>query len=91
MVELEELAKNEDASWRQKSRALWLQQGDQNTRFFHRMATAHKRYNTIDRLVIGGEVVQAIDIQNDMVEFYEKFTPEQKYGGHLLTIARVPR
>ncbi|WMV33461.1 hypothetical protein MTR67_026846, partial [Solanum verrucosum] len=41
-MEYEELVKNEDISWRQKSRTLWLKEGDMNTKFFHKMANAHK-------------------------------------------------
>ena len=35
----------EEMSWRQKSREVWLKEGDRNTRFFHRMANAHRRKN----------------------------------------------
>jgi len=69
LVELEELAKIEESRWRQKSRILWLKQGDNNTRFFQRMATAHKRYNNIDRLIISGEEVkEPEDIKLNMMK-----------------------
>ena len=45
----------EETSWRQKSREIWLKEGDRNTGFFHKMANSHKRRNTIERIWIGGE------------------------------------
>ena len=39
-----------------KSRALFLKEGDRNTKFFHRIANSHRRSNTIDRLMVDGEL-----------------------------------
>ena len=44
----------EEVSWRQKSREVWLKEGDRNTGFFHRMANAHKRRNNVDQIRING-------------------------------------
>ena len=41
-AEIESLAALEEISWRQKSRALFLKEGDNNTRFFHRLANSHR-------------------------------------------------
>ena len=45
----------EETSWRQKSREIWLKEGDKNTGFFQRMTNSHRRRNSIDRIHIGGE------------------------------------
>ena len=44
----------EEVSWRQKSRELWLKEGDKNTSFFHRMANSHKRRNCIKKVRVNG-------------------------------------
>lgn len=49
-AEYEKIAKNEEIAWRQKSRAIWLKQGDRSTNFFHKRANAHRRFNNIDKL-----------------------------------------
>ena len=45
----------DELSWRQKSREVWLKEGDMNTRFFHKMANAHKRNNQLGRICINGD------------------------------------
>ncbi|RVW30548.1 hypothetical protein CK203_097805 [Vitis vinifera] len=35
-------------------RELWLREGDKNTGFFHRMANAHRRNNSMDKIKING-------------------------------------
>ncbi|KAJ9685002.1 hypothetical protein PVL29_017148 [Vitis rotundifolia] len=44
----------EEIHWRQASRELWLREGDKNTGYFHRMATAHRRRNSLNRIRING-------------------------------------
>ena len=44
----------EKISWRQKSREVRLKRGDNNTRFFHRMANAHSRRNRLSRVKVNG-------------------------------------
>ncbi|WMV13963.1 hypothetical protein MTR67_007348 [Solanum verrucosum] len=77
MLKYEELIKKEEISWRQKSRALWLNEGDKNTKFFHKIANAHRRYNNIDQLMIHGELNQEPSrIKGEIVEYYKRLYKE---------------
>lgn len=45
---LDELFAREEIMWRQRSRVIWLQDGDKNTSFFHNSASDRKASNTIN-------------------------------------------
>ena len=45
--DIEHLASLEEISWRQKSRALFVKEGDNNTRFFHRLVNSRRNANLI--------------------------------------------
>ncbi|WMV57474.1 hypothetical protein MTR67_050859 [Solanum verrucosum] len=76
-VEFEENAKREEVAWRQRSRALWLKEGDRNSKFFHRTANCHKRYNNIDKLIINGtSVIEPAEIRDEVITFYQKLYTE---------------
>ena len=48
--EINGLLIKEEKMWKQRSRALWLHEGDQNTRFFHNRTSHRYRRNRIDEL-----------------------------------------
>ncbi|GLT96557.1 hypothetical protein SLE2022_141700 [Rubroshorea leprosula] len=49
--ELEEWLEREEIMWRQRSRDIWIHEGDRNTRFFHRRATKCKDRNRVEKLM----------------------------------------
>jgi hypothetical protein len=69
--EMEKTLLFEETSWRQKSRALWLKEGDKNTKFFHRVANSHRKFNQVDSLNINGIISRnPAEIKEHLVHFY---------------------
>lgn len=59
--EYQQLIKAEEILWRQKSKCLWLKEGDRNTKYFQKMANSHRRNNCIDKLKVGPEIIEDKD------------------------------
>jgi hypothetical protein len=76
--ELDSCLLMEEVSWRQKSRILWLKEGDKCTKYFHSMANSRRRYNSIDSLMIDGTLSNnQVEISDHIVKFYQKLFLEQ--------------
>jgi len=54
--DLERIILQEEISWRQKSRAIWLKEGDKCTNFFHQIANSNRRSNSVESLSVNGSV-----------------------------------
>jgi hypothetical protein len=69
--EMEKILLFEELNWRQKSRALWLKEGDKNTKIFYRVANSHRKFNQVNSLKINGEISKnPAKIQEHIVQFY---------------------
>ena len=55
---VEHLLSLEEISWRKKSKMLCIKEGDNNTKFFHKMANSHRRYNYLRILEVDGVVFE---------------------------------
>ena len=78
-AELIRLAHLAETSWRQKSRVLWLKEGDNNTKFFHGMANSHRRSNYIEKLEEEGVVYDEDQaIKDHVVQFYQSLYHENE-------------
>ncbi|RVW70002.1 hypothetical protein CK203_065773 [Vitis vinifera] len=68
----------EEIQWRQKSRELWLKEGDRNTGYFHRMANAHRRNNSLDRITINGELLtEDQEVREGIVNAFQNLLSEE--------------
>ena len=76
-AEIEFLASLEEISWSQKSRALFLKEGYNNTRFFHRLANSHRRANTMSGVEVDSIMYEVkSNIQDQVVGFYKSLYQE---------------
>jgi hypothetical protein len=72
--EWEARCQQKETLWRQKSRIMWLKEGERNTRFFHRTAIARRTHNKIlkiwDQDGIERERESHKEIENIMVNHF---------------------
>ena len=70
--EIEQLASLEEISWRQKSRALYVKEGDNNTCLFHRLANSHRNANHIKKIKVDGVLYEdVVEVCSQLVLFYQ--------------------
>ncbi|RVW15177.1 LINE-1 reverse transcriptase-like [Vitis vinifera] len=69
----------EETHWRQSSRELWLREGDKNTGFFHRMANAHRRNNSMDKIKINGRwLEEEREVREGVVNAFQQLLSEDQ-------------
>jgi len=90
------ILRREEADWRLKSRAIWIKNGDENTRFFHKFANQRRIQNAIWEIkgTDGHFVHKQLDIAEVAVNhFRDIFTDpkETRIADQLRTIQLYPR
>lgn len=70
--EYAEILAKEETYWRQKSRELWLKEGDQTTLFFHNLVKARRSLNEITGQ--GGKILEdPKEINKEAIEYFSNF------------------
>ena len=58
-----------------------MKEGDNNTRFFHRLANSHKKANQIKRIEVDGVLYEdKSDVRSQLVLFYQGLYEETEVG-----------
>jgi hypothetical protein len=73
------LLRQEEETWRHKSRVNWLVAGDKNTKFFHAYASSRKQINTIwDITKEDGTIISnKLDLQKEVVDYFQNMFKAQ--------------
>ncbi|KAL0292490.1 UNVERIFIED_CONTAM: putative mitochondrial protein [Sesamum radiatum] len=86
-AELSKLITQEEIFWKQRSKDLWLKEGDRNTRFFHAKASHRYHTNSIRRLQCSdGSWTDSVDgIRQCIVDYFDKvFTSTRPLSDDIL-------
>jgi len=62
----------EDALWKQKSRAKWIEEGNSNSKYFHSMVNWRRKKNEIKGVEIQGQWWERLDVVKGIVKDYFK-------------------
>ncbi|GKV26106.1 hypothetical protein SLEP1_g35459 [Rubroshorea leprosula] len=64
--------------WQQKSRKMWLKEGDANTKYFHRSVNGRRRRNEICSIMIEGKQLSGVtEIKEGVAEYFQKLFTEE--------------
>ncbi|XP_074362148.1 uncharacterized protein LOC141702349, partial [Apium graveolens] len=79
------LLERQEMYWKQRAKQFWLQEGDRNTRFFHRYASARKNKNSIKRLrdANGDWCDTEEGIQGVVTTYFDQLFKSTEGGGKL--------
>ncbi|KAL4311976.1 hypothetical protein GQ457_01G025270 [Hibiscus cannabinus] len=78
-AELDEVLKQEESFWQQKSRTNWVSKGDRNTAYFHASTMIRRRHNTVRRLELsdGQWCNDTRKLKSHALQFYQSLFSSQ--------------
>ncbi|GKV46811.1 hypothetical protein SLEP1_g53774 [Rubroshorea leprosula] len=70
--------KIKESMWQQKSRKMWLKEGDANTKFFHKSVNGRRRRNEIYSILINGKQLTGVtEIKEGVAEYFQNLFTEE--------------
>lgn len=90
-AEMDQVLKAEETMWFQRSRALWLKDGDRNSAFFHQKASHRKKRNTTKKFQNkeGLEVTKIEEISTVLRDYYVQMFSSERGGNMADTLDAV--
>jgi ribonuclease HI/exonuclease III len=87
--------REEESYWRQKSRSLWLQEGDRNTTYFHKQAEARKQFKAVTQIQDQNSTITEPEaIRNAAFETFKNLYTEKErdcIDQHTYPLSVVPK
>ncbi|GKV44689.1 hypothetical protein SLEP1_g51849 [Rubroshorea leprosula] len=78
VIELWENIRSKESRMQQKSRKVWLANGDANTKFFHNCVKGRRKRNEMSSIQINGnQIVEPNRMKEEIASFFEKMFTEE--------------
>lgn len=70
--EITEIYQREEIMWRQRSKKIWLKKGDQNIKYFYKVANGRRSNQITSQKINGGRVEDQEEIRKHIDSYYKK-------------------
>ncbi|XVF71960.1 hypothetical protein PTKIN_Ptkin12aG0082200 [Pterospermum kingtungense] len=85
--ELDELLRREEMLWKQRSKDLWVKEGNRNTKYFHAVASRRKRHNQVS--CIQNSQGRNVTREEEIVDVFNQYFNEIFTSGQSVGVEKV--